>query len=67
MTMHSFLVGGLLSKSLAGKLGEITITIGGGDTEEAARHYCRAPDGTDRRKRDGNFERKPCRDNLTAI
>ena len=69
-TMHSFRVGGSLSKSLAGTAVDEIMKIGGWKTERVARYYIgpttsagAAPEG--KGKRDGGFQR--ARDNSYEI
>ena len=67
-TMHSFRVGGSLSKSLAGTAVDEIMKIGGWKTERVALYYIRATTSavaTSKGKRDGGSRRE--RDNRYAI
>ena len=70
-SMHSFRVGGSLSKSLAGTAVDEIMKIGGWKTEQVARYYIgattSAPPGAAGKTRDGASKRKRDSDYATAM
>ena len=69
--MHSFSVGGPLSKSLAGTAVDEIMKIGGWKTERVARYHIGATTSavveTSKRNRDGGSKRERDRNYATAI